>query len=145
MSGQAGPRLLTRGVGVSGCGTVPRMVRAGRSTATIDALALHRRAMPELKRGGISMARIAQVARVAVLVAATQRQWLDVVDDGGEHGEAALAAPFAQPVRAIEAALALTLASSAAQPLGHAVGLPRTAARAAAAMRSTSAMRRSLS
>ena len=85
------------------------MIGAGRATIAPDALASHRRTLTELLRGRLAMARVAEVARVAVLVAATQRQRLLVVDHGSEAGDATRVAPFAKAFRTIEAALALPL------------------------------------
>lgn len=71
------------------------MIRVSRATTAVHALRLHRLTIPELLCGHLDMARIAKVAGVLVLIAAAKRQWHDVVDYGGKHSPAAIAAPLA--------------------------------------------------
>lgn len=62
-------KLFDRGVGLLNRPTVrPNGARGG--------------ALPELLARYLVMARVAQVARVAILVAATQSEWPDMIDDG---------------------------------------------------------------
>lgn len=89
----------------SGC--VPWMVRRRRSAISINTLALHWRGMAELLRRHLIVARVAQVARVAVLVRSPKGQRYGVVDDSGEANDPLGSAPFAQAIGALEPALPL--------------------------------------
>jgi hypothetical protein len=75
--------------------TVPRVVRAGRPTACIDALALDRLGLAELEGSRDVVVPAAEVLGVGVDVLAASSQGNDVVDDGGQLGPAFVTAPLA--------------------------------------------------
>ncbi|MFA7505282.1 MAG: hypothetical protein WCZ28_11330 [Burkholderiaceae bacterium] len=80
--------------------------------------------MAELLGRDLEVAIPAQVAGVAVLVAAAQGERLDVIDDDSEGGAPFGLAAFAQAIGPPQPAGALPLACAAAQPLdalGHLV------------------------
>jgi hypothetical protein len=105
------------------------MACAGRSAVAADAALAGDRQMAELLGRDDLVARVTQVARVAVDVEPAEGQGRCVVDDVGRRGAAMLEASFAQAVRAAQAAQALALASSAAQALGSHASLTVNALR----------------
>lgn len=74
--------------------------------------------MPELLGGDLVMAVVAEVAGVVVLVAATESQRLDVVDDGSELHAVTIMAQLAEASRPSHASLPLTLACSTTEARG---------------------------
>ena len=56
--------------------------------------------MTELFGGDIEVARVAKVARVLIVVAATEREGMDMVDDSGNPSAAGRGAALTQPVGA---------------------------------------------
>jgi hypothetical protein len=93
---------------------VPRVIRAGRPTAWVDASALDRCGLAELLSGDLSIVAIAQVLGVIVDVRAAMSERDDVVDDGGGLGPAFVYAAVAEACGAHQPPLAVTLPSPAA-------------------------------
>ncbi len=76
----------------------------------------HGAVLVELLSRDLMMAWVAEVARVAVVIAAAQRERFDVIDDSRKSGEASLFASLAQSIGASEATLSLLLSGSTPQP-----------------------------
>jgi len=71
------------------------MIRTGWPAAGIDAAGVDRCGMAELFGRYVEVARVAKIARVLVLVAAPQREGIDVVDHGGNPRTACLSTALA--------------------------------------------------
>jgi hypothetical protein len=80
------------------------VVASGRSAVAIDAGRAAWRRVAELLGRDLEVMRIAEVSCVPVLVAAAQRQRLDVVDHRRHRGPACRQAHLAQTVGALQAA-----------------------------------------
>ncbi|MGF7202316.1 hypothetical protein GGQ82_001364 [Sphingobium olei] len=106
------------------------MGRVDGATCRVAAPLVRRGGVAELLGRDLLVVRLAEVSGVVVLVAATQGQRVDMVDAGGELGAALSQAHLAQPVRPLQAALALALAGATAQAfnrhsaLGQRLGPP---------------------
>jgi len=55
-------------------------------------------AMPELLRCHVAMAVVAEVPRIFIIVAAAERERLNMIDDSGEDGQPLGIAPFTEPI-----------------------------------------------
>lgn len=75
--------------------------------------------MPELLGRHIAVAVVAQVARIFVLVAAAQRERLDVIDHSGEDRQPFGITSLTQAVGASQTALALLLSCTTAKAINH--------------------------
>lgn len=74
---------------------VPRMIGAGRAARPADASTFPRHLMPELFYPNLKVARVTEVARVIVLVAAALYQRDDVVDHRRQRHTLLAVAAFA--------------------------------------------------
>jgi hypothetical protein len=83
-----------------------------RTTGHIATRLGERRVEPELLRCDLAVARVTQVAGVAVIVAATKREGLDVVDLGRFFDATGSKAALAQTFGPLEASQPLLLTSA---------------------------------